>query len=237
MKKNQVIAICLLMLGLLPMQAFATVACDGVDDVLTFSGVTLGSTFTIAGWIVPTPAPTFGSILVNANTNQGLWYTAFSDLTLLFATSAGSVFMSTPLTSNVWNHIALVSTSGTAQFYLNGVTSPTNGSIAAGFLANRVCNDDPGEVLTGRIGALQIYPAALNANEIATLAANRTHGLGISQARSVAWTLDQCADGANGNGTAFADRSGNGQALTADDGPNNTGMTCSGEFNYVWGAY
>ena len=72
---------------------------------------------------------------------------------------------------------------------------------------------------------LQTYNVDVGAAYIEQLARSRLVGPG-ALAPTASWPLDDCGDGASGNGVTFRDRSGNNRHATGDNGGNDTGLTC-----------
>lgn len=230
-----------LLLLLLALPAHATIQCDGVDDRLTFTGVAVGTTHTITAWFLPTPTGVdWGTILDSAASTDGLWYRSASCPHCLNYTHGGGAGNMQSSTGSVpedgtWQHVAVVVTAGSGVMFINGVQAATGTGYAARTFAN-ICNDTSGDKYTGKLGEVTVYDVALSPSELATLVGRRQHFPRLSRQPIAYWPLDQCADGANAGGTAFVDRSGNGNTATASAGANTTGLTCSGEFVYPWGA-
>jgi hypothetical protein len=107
---------------------------DGTGDYVNVSGtgdaINFGtSDFTIEGWVYVTSlatnfnildtCPTSNAtptnrILLRVLTNGTLQYATYQATTILIASSASAV------TTNLWNHVALVKSSGSTKLYLNG---------------------------------------------------------------------------------------------------------------------
>jgi Concanavalin A-like lectin/glucanases superfamily len=221
---------------LLASSARASVQCDGIDDRLTASGVTIGTTFTLVAWIYPIPtSSTFGTLLADA-CNGGLWYRGNTLQRFTFSSPGGpGMNSSTVMPENQWHAVAVAISAGTGALYTDGVA---DSAVTSGFVGTtllRVCDDGCSELFHGRIGALSVYSVALSANELASLGSWRQLYPGLTRQPLAAWTFDQCPSGGVGNALGFVDRSGNGNTLTGDDGANNTGLTCTGDMPYPWG--
>jgi len=224
----------LLTVMLMASPGWATLACDGVDDHLTTSGVVVGATVTLTAWFQDNGYDNWSTILANAACTYG-WYEASWLQLMKVATPNNSITNATAISLNTWHHIALVVNAEAGTWYLDGVANGTATGLQ-GWTGTEVCSDPCSEVFHGMLAEIRVFSEALSVSEIASLASNRAHYTGVSRAQTVYWVFDQCTDGANGNAVAFQDRSGNGNTLTADDGANNTGMTCSSSFAYPWGA-
>jgi hypothetical protein len=222
---------------LLASSARASVQCDGIDDRLTASGVTIGTTFTIVAWIYPTPtSANFGTLLTESTCNGGLWYRGNVNQRLTFASPGGAgMNSSTVMPENQWHTVAVSVNAGTGGLYTDGVLDSPVVSGLFGMALSRVCDDGCSELFHGRIGALSVYGSALTANELLSLSTWRQLYPGLSRQPIAAWTFDQCPSGGVGNALGFVDRSGNGNTLTGDDGANNTGLLCTGDMPYPWG--
>jgi hypothetical protein len=106
---------------------------DGTGDYLVMPESPnwhLGSTFTIEAWIYP--ISTSGYKTICAHVTSG-WYFSISsgrlesyDFTVNKAVNSATSSIST----NVWQHVALVCNAGTAQMYINGTAS---GSAVTGY--------------------------------------------------------------------------------------------------------
>lgn len=215
----------------------ASITCDGVDDQFTMSGVAVGTTFSVTVWFNPTAgSANYGPLVVSTSTtSKGFWWRGFNKNTD-FSGPPGSVVSANGLTEGVWHHATVAVNAGTATMYTDGVTYNTLAGYAT-VTWQAMCNDSAGDLFTGTLGALAIYPVALTQAEASILwTAGRLHGLGLSRQPSASWTFDQCAPGSNATtGTVFADRSGGGNGATATRGGNGTGLGCSADFSYVWG--
>jgi hypothetical protein len=155
-----------------------------------------------------------------AGNNDGTTDSAFSD---------GS-------SSNVYHHLALLHTGGVLSFYLNGtlVNTATSGdtNVLTGLFS--VCSDGVFQPANpGRFVYLATYNVAVPVAEIQHLAKSRTPRMKKTKPTGE-WYFDNCAIGANCNGVAFRDHSGNGRTLTGSDGANNTGFTGVGFKHIRW---
>lgn len=217
----------------------ASITCDGVDDQLTMAGVAVGTTFSLTTWFNPAAgSANYGPLLVSTSTtSKGFWWRGFGGAQYVdFSGPPGSVVSASNLPTATWHQATVVVNAGTATMYTDGVTYNTLAGYAT-VTWQAMCNDSAGDLFTGTLGALAIYPVALTQAEASILwTAGRLHGLGLSRQPSASWTFDQCAPGSNATtGTVFADRSGGGNGATATRGGNGTGLGCSADFSYVWG--
>ena len=245
-----------------PLAVFGAVECSVDDDLTTgvnassFLSTTTGS---LALWYKPTGTAGGGG---DANCYQGeRLYVDFDTTTgegaiglhrnpdlsgtdRLCATNytTSEQMVAVAYTNNAWTHLVWVHGGGNLSLYKDGVLVSSVASGASSSLAHplRLCIGALGSATPGQgvVAAAQVYPSALAANVIESLGKSRTLRLSPI-ASSGDWPLDDCADGATGDGVSFRDRSGNGRTMTGDDGDNNSGLTCSGSayLSYPWGVF
>jgi hypothetical protein len=248
MRNKLVLLLVLLSCCLLALPVWADILCDGVDDQLQTpnaeSTLITTSAATVMLWYLPTtPNPTSTDCTDGSgSTRQFLvgddqTYLQINRYTTTGACSAnwdGSTnhYVTGAITSGAWNHLTFRLSGGTAYFYVNGTQTNSTGSgnFVSGDLDAWVtlCSNNIGGrslPAAGTIADVRYYNTALDVNEISSLGKSRLRRVQRTQP-TAKWTLDQCADGAAANGIDFVDRSGNGRIMTANDGANNTGMTC-----------
>jgi hypothetical protein len=254
----------LLVCLVLPLPARADVLYDGIDDDLT-TGLALSTflsaaTGSVAVWLKPTgagdsvgtadcyegqrilgdgvPGTTFSFSYFGLSRNTNL---ASADKLCVGLWSTDEKEGSATYTNNAWVHLAAVHAAGTLVFYKNGVQIT---SVAAGNIddISRVLLIGFGTAMTslsqsfeGTLAEVIFAPTALSAGVIANLASGVRRTAPV--ALSLSLPLDDCADGASGEGVSFKDRSGNARHGTGVDGANNTGLTCkaSDRLSYPWG--
>jgi hypothetical protein len=111
---------------------------DGTGDYLVSADSPswdLGNTFTVEGWIYPTSTTSYKTICAHG---AGGWYLSIAsgNLEAYDFTSGKTVTSATSsISTNSWQHIALVCNAGSAQFYINGTAS---GSATTGFVFSDV---------------------------------------------------------------------------------------------------
>jgi hypothetical protein len=233
----------LLILSVLPaVSVFADVETAPEDDVAATSALAntmvSNSVGTIMVWAQPTSVS--GSTGTECNSN----YKAMTDnrrgimvgmnnttlCALVFDDNANTINDGTS-SANAWYHLALTWTGGTATFYVNGAAQTPVSSLTALLEPNQSLNlagvASTDDSWPGRLADARAYSVALSAAEIAAIAGGRSYRFAKTQPTGW-WPLMSCADGAAGNGVVFPDSSGNGNSMTADDGPDNTGFTCRG---------
>jgi Concanavalin A-like lectin/glucanases superfamily len=250
--RNRLVGLALVGLLLLAGSSQADLVCDGVDDVGATSGSSLGTFITstaatLTAWVKTTGTPS-GS--PGAGCYQG--YTVLGDnggfatLGLLTSTTlCGEVWdgasktLTAGLSANTWYHLALRLTGGVLTLFVNGVSAGTVASSAITDLTSElyVCKTGRSLPLPHRIAELATWNTGLADGEIKNLATGGRQ-YGFRTVPTGYWPLTQCGDGAPGNAVVFRDASGNGRTILAEDGANNSGMTCraSEHLARAWGA-
>jgi hypothetical protein len=144
------------------------ILCDGVDDRIQLSGLTITNTHTISFWIKPVGGvKTFETILNNNGGSTGVFYNGISGKIGYFYSATGHD-NTTALPRNKWSHMTIVSNAGNVTFYLNGVADGT-ASAAIGFTFINMCDDGLSEQFNGVLDDVRIYSRALPATEILQL--------------------------------------------------------------------
>jgi hypothetical protein len=155
----------------------------------------------------------------------------------------------TTLKDNAWHCFAVVFTTNTTTNASNNIVIYIDGSLDQGTLtggsggynagnANTVMgalsDADASGWLTGDVDDVYVYNTGLSAENISRYCSARMHGVGLQLAGKVShWPLDQCGEGASGDGVSFVDRGGT-QNAGGDNGSNNTGMTCHGSTRMMY---
>jgi hypothetical protein len=223
------------------------VDCDGVDDSIGGAAISTylaAGTKTIALWYTPTaPAPAGGSfchdganvegILSNTGGTKRIFATWRRQDRLCMGNNDGATdevmydtaettFAGTPI------HLAMTHTGGTITLYANGtqITTASSGDTSSLTDSLTLCgNTGTFAAAEGRFHHVALYNVVVPAEEIAILATSKRPRLRRTLPTGE-WLFDNCGDGAAGNAVAFRDHSGNARTITADDGANNTGVTC-----------
>lgn len=248
MKLYRTLGILLLSVLLRGGPAHADIDCDQVDDVLT-TGVAAstfvsGSAFTITAWLkVHSTAISAGSCWGGSNiTGDTGGYVALGrNDNFLFCGYAydGASHYVESASAVGWSHVAVRLSGGTLTLYVNGVATHTTTSGNVVDLSNPIRACAGASAFSGdRVSEIAYYNVAVPAEEIEYIGKSRVRGVGRTAPR-VYWQFDACAHGVSANTVAFADKSGNGQTITGDDGANNLGLTCRGaEFvSRRWGVH
>jgi len=138
---------------------------DGVDDKVSFSGVALTNTNTVAMWIYPTDLNIQGSAfgtLFSQDTTNGLFY-RFGGNTIRYISSGAD--SNTSITANTWHHVAVTSNAGSVTYYLDGVADGT-ASGATGYTADSMGSDTNLDTFDGKIDEVRVYNRVLTAAEV-----------------------------------------------------------------------
>ena len=212
---------------------------DGSGDYLTTpvfgagagSGLfTTGATFTVEAWLYQTAyVNTSGYVNtiigdLTPTVTTALWWAIGTDSTNapVFRWYDGSVKTCTgtvALSTNTWNHVAFVCTSGTLSIYVNGtsqsVTGTTTISTPAGNQSSLVIGADRGYYVTGYISNLRVVKnvAAYTGNfttPTSPLAATQSSGTNISAITGTQTALLTLQS------TTFIDNSTNAFTITAN---------------------
>jgi hypothetical protein len=140
------------------------IVCDGIDDVISFTTITTGTTFTITAWVYnQLAAGIYGSILVDAPGDNGVF---IRDGRFDLYYSGTDHYNTTAFANDTWVHIAMVVNAGAVQLYLNGVADGTY-SGATGFSVQNACNNAATNLdMVGRIDELRLYSRALSQADV-----------------------------------------------------------------------
>lgn len=154
---------------------------DGVGDYIqasSSSSLSIGGSVTITAWIRKDTTGTFGAVLAkrgSATTNYQLLVRNTNVLS--FYQGSSVINDTTALIANTWYHIAIVATSGSTDFYINGnLSSSQSGSTIT------ASSDDLyiGQVLSGSywdgyMDEIAIFDRALNSTEIGNIYNNKQY--------------------------------------------------------------
>lgn len=238
-----------LLLGLLcPPSVQAGVDCDAVDDVLVtdlaLSNFITPGAFTLATWLkVQGSAPSStvcyeaASLLGDTGGYLALGRNGTSTFCgLVYASGSQQV---TAAATAGWHHLALRLSSGTLELFVDGVSVSTVATSPIEVVTGLVqgCTGT-GSLPPDRLEDTRFYAVAVPNAELESMGKSRIRGVGRTAA-TAHWHFDTCPAGASGQGHAFPDRTGNGRAMTGDDGGNNTGLTCHGAewVSRPWGVH
>jgi len=157
-----------------------------------------------------------------------------------FVTSGNNIAIGAEPPQNTWVNIIVTfyvpNAAWHARIYIDGVDVTTDNLCSSIVATNEPLTfgsfNETTSFLNGKMSEVAIWSCRLSATEIALLAKSKVKGIPL-QIRPASlkgyWPLDDIADGISGDGETFADRSGNGNNGTGDDGGNNSGLTCKAE--------
>jgi hypothetical protein len=247
---------CILLVCVWCAVAQADVTCDGIDDDLTTGRPTSEFLTLPTGALVLLYVPTGtansagtlcyqGENLMSEGSGQrvGLFRNgnlAGVDRLCAYNDAGAPTEVATAYTANVRTHLAWVHSGGSLLLYKDGqlVSSVTSGDTFDLSTSLRLClNAGEAAAGQGRFIEAKTYNVALTAAQIAAEGTSAVRNV-IPVAATARWNFDDCAFGTNGNGVAFADRSGNGRAITGNWGANTSGLACVGSsIPYPWGVW
>lgn len=183
---------------------------DGIDDGLVVMDVlTDGSpidldTLAIALWVNPTQAAGAsgrGLIVKGDGSDNALNYALYlapNGYTVGFtaddascSTAIGTLTTVTPLTPNVWSHVAVIYDGATARIYLNGVEDATaewSGALCQNNHPIRIGDGGTLASFAGRLDEVRLFDRALSDREIYALA--QSIGIGVDEVEIALVPLD-----------------------------------------------
>lgn len=141
---------------------------DTTGDIANIPSVVLGTTHTISMWVYPIPAGhTNYQSLFDQDCGAGLYYHSGTDKRINYFYNSDHLSTGT-LTENAWNHVAVVTSAGSATFYINGAAAGTAAGVPA-YTALTMGGDSCSEAFKGSIDETRVYNRALGATEITAL--------------------------------------------------------------------
>ena len=222
--------------------ARANVDCDGANDVLTqalaSSSFLSATAFTMTLWVKST-----GSDYAGSECYEGGGYLGdeSSDMGMLGRTETnGQIACAYMWDSTItrhqlygafapgWRHIALRLGAGTMALFVDGVSMSTVGfgTLETLTLPLQACRA-AGVTTPDRLTEIKVYNVAVSDDEIARGARSKLRTYDRTTPTAY-WPLEDCPNGASGNGVTFRDRAGAQRDLTGSHGGNTAGLTCRG---------
>ena len=171
-------------------------ATGGATNQITFTGTTLGTSFTISMWVKPTASTASFQCLAcdNAQNPQGFTYSGTTRLINYYY--SGSHTSTSTLTVGAWNHVVLRLNSGKTNFFINGVKDASTYTSSPALKVNRIGHSAGADVYVGGIDDFRVYNRTLNESEIIQLSRNRTDII-VSQETSLGQNWTACVTPAN----------------------------------------
>lgn len=158
-------------------------AFDGSGDYISVpssSSLSIGGSLTITAWIRKDTTGVFGAILAKRDTsgsNTNYQLIVRNTNVLSFYQGGTVVNDTTALSANTWYHIAVVATSGSTDFYINGSLSSSQSgttitSTSANLYIGQVVN---ASYWDGYMDEIAIFDRALTSTEIGNIYNNKTY--------------------------------------------------------------
>jgi len=246
MRKYFLSVLCVIFL-LSPINSWGSLDCDGTDDVISFSPTTelrdiLSSyDMTISFWAELGVYENAGSLFSWEGTDDFVFYPYDNQggdgIRIFWRDLGGEIMNQNGVTLSGWNHFAFVSrATNDHEAYVNGVSVITSSATgtAGPWTDFNLCNriEDTSQEYNGQVDQPVIWNTALSDAQILSIASSRLKRIAyqIQPAnRILDLALDECSDGASGDGVTFKDVSSSGNDGAGDDGANNTGLTCKAQ--------
>ena len=174
----------------------------GVYGSSTFTSRTLfNGNSTIEGWVYANALSGQQTIIVGGGINFG---TNGAKLRIDDGVNAGSIFESTgTITANTWNYVAVVRSSNTFSFYINGNLDSSNASISS-FYTSNATSLNVGAFNSGGTSVFTGYLSNIRVSNVARTISLPTSA--YSSDANTVWLIFQS--------NRFVDNSGNAYALT-----------------------
>jgi len=158
-------------------------AFDGSADYIqvpSSSSLSIGGSVTITAWIRKDTTGVFGAILAKRDTsgsNTNYQLLVRNTNVLSFYQGSTIVNDTTALSANTWYHIAVVATSGSTDFYINGSLSSSQSgttitSTSANLYIGQVVNSSYWD---GFMDEIAIFDRALTSTEIGNIYNNKSY--------------------------------------------------------------
>jgi hypothetical protein len=153
---------------------------DGAGDYISVpssSSLSIGGTLTITAWIRKDTTGVFGAILAkrDSSTNYQLFVRDTNVLSFYQGTTV--VNDTTSLSANTWYHVAVVATSGSTDFYINGsLSSSGSGTTITATSDNlSIGQAASGSYWDGYMDEIAIFDRALNSTDIGNIYTNKQY--------------------------------------------------------------
>ncbi len=140
---------------------------DGVNDVISMSGPTTATDFTISMWIQPIASSDSYATLLTQDGSIGLFYRG--GLLKISYYDSSDHLNSTALTEGQWSYVVVSRNTGTTtlQLYLNGAPDGSDLSfVGTDFTPSKVGDDSGSETFKGYIDEIRISDSVRSANWI-----------------------------------------------------------------------
>ena len=153
---------------------------DGAGDYISVpssSSLSIGGTLTITAWIRKDTTGVFGAILAKRDSTTNYQLIVRDTNVLSFYQGTTVVNDTTALSANTWYHIAVVATSGSTDFYINGsLSSSGSGTTITATSDNLYIGQVAGSSYwDGYMDEIVIFDRALNSTEIGNIYNNKQY--------------------------------------------------------------
>jgi uncharacterized protein YaiE (UPF0345 family) len=199
---------------------------DGSNDYVSItqnSAINISGDITLSAWVKRTSTTSYNAIFTKRQVGGSMNYTFTINNTngqIGLGDSGGSwrYNTTTTLSTNTWYHVAVTVSSGTAQFYVNGVAedSFTGVSITATTHDLIVGATLGYNNFGGNIDEAAIFNSALSSSDITSIYNSGTPA-DISPLNPVGWW--RMGDDDGGTGTTITDKGSGGNDATLTNGP------------------
>ena len=199
---------------------------DGSDDYVSVtqdSEINISGDITLSAWIYRTKTTSYNAIFTKRQVGGSMNYQFTinnSNGQIGLGHSGGSWVYNTTTTlaTDVWYHVAVTVSSGTAQFYVNGVSEDSFSGISINANThNLIIGATVGyNYFGGNIDEASIFNSALSSSDISSIYNSGTPN-DISSLNPVGWW--RMGDNDSGSGTTITDQGSGGNNGTLTNGP------------------
>lgn len=238
-----VVLLCLVMT---PVLAETDVTGDGIDDIMT---ATTGTNFyTVSDKTIFVMTRHNGPLSGGSACNRDHIVGQANTVVALGAESSPDVWAAKNFDGttdcavgtfsglNTWVTLVYRHTAGNVELYINGILAQATATGNSTSVASNVVLLWDGSIADGQypgtIAQVVLYNVGISANQIAAYGQSFVRGRYPAGATAV-WDFERCVHGASVDTQVFQDFSGNNRTITADNGANNTGMSCAGSSRAV----
>jgi len=183
---------------------------DGAGDYISVpssSSLSIGGSVTITAWIRKDTTGVFGAILAKRDSTTNYQLLVRNTNVLSFYQGTTVVNDTAALSANTWYHIAVVATSGSTDFYINGsLSSSGSGTTITATSDNLYIGQvASGSYWDGYMDEIAIFNRALNSTDIGNIYSNKAYISPVALYRLENDVTDSAGtnDGTN-NGVTFS---------------------------------
>ena len=144
---------------------------DGIDDYVAIPELSSSGDFSISFWVKPAKAGNdqFWLSYSDTGVTNGIVLRTLTQWRLWIDNNQS--FLDVPtITMDAWHHVVLTRTSGSVNFYWDGIASTSNPISDSGtFLLDQIARFQNSRWASGRFDALAFYSRAITTGEISTI--------------------------------------------------------------------